>query len=74
MDTEKDKDIKNEDSFDINDAIFNQSLKEARTKFEKLYFNFHMKKNMSTTDLAKKSGVERTHLYRKLKALGIKSK
>ena len=33
-----------------------------------------MKKNMSTTDLAKKSGVERTHLYRKLKALGIKSK
>tara|TARA_B100001769_G_scaffold272679_1_gene267505 strand:+ start:2511 stop:3752 length:1242 start_codon:yes stop_codon:yes gene_type:complete len=74
LDTEKDKDIKNEDSFDINDAIFNQSLKEARTKFEKLYFNFHMKKNMSTTDLAKKSGVERTHLYRKLKALGIKSK
>ena len=71
---EKNISVQNKDSFDISDSIFNQSLKEAREKFETLYFKFHMKKKLSTTDLAKKSGIERTHLYRKLKALGIKTK
>ena len=33
-----------------------------------------MKKKLSVSDLAKESGVEITHLYRKLKSLGIKSK
>ncbi|MFL2980204.1 MAG: response regulator [Methylophilaceae bacterium] len=74
LDVKKNISVKNKDSFDINDSIFNQSLKEAREKFETLYFEFHMKKKLSTTDLAKQSGVERTHLYRKLKALGIKTK
>ena len=60
--------------FNFNETIFNKSLKEAREEFEKLYFNFHMQKKLSVSDLAKKSGVERTHLYRKLKSLGIKSK
>jgi len=58
----------------ISEIIFNQPLKEARDSFEKLYFKFHMKKNLTVTDLAKKSGVERTHLYRKLKSLGVKNK
>ena len=58
----------------FSETIFNKSLKEAREEFEKLYFNFHMQKKLSVSDLAKKSGVERTHLYRKLKSLGIKSK
>ena len=49
-------------------------IKEAREEFEKIYFNFHMQKKSSVSGLAKKSGVERTHLYRKLKSLGIKSK
>ncbi len=61
-------------SFNFSETIFNRSLKEARVEFEKLYFNFHMQKKLSVSDLAKKSGVERTHLYRKLKSLGIKSK
>ncbi len=61
-------------SFNLSETIFNKSLKEAREEFEKLYFNFHMRKKLSVSDLAKKSGVERTHLYRKLKSLGIKSK
>ena len=74
LDVEKNIIVQNKDSFDISDSIFNQSLKEAREKFETLYFKFHMKKKLSTTDLAKKSGIERTHLYRKLKALGIKTK
>jgi len=63
-----------QDASDISENIFNKSLKEAREEFEKLYFNFHMQKKLSVSDLAKKSGVERTHLYRKLKSLGIKSK
>ena len=58
----------------FSETIFNKSLKEAREEFEKSYFNFHMQKKLSVSDLAKKSGVERTHLYRKLKSLGIKSK
>ena len=61
-------------SFNFSETIFNRSLKEAREEFEKAYFNFHMKKKLSVSNLAKKSGVERTHLYRKLKYLGIKSK
>lgn len=61
-------------SFNFSETIFNKSLKEAREEFEKSYFNFHMQKKLSVSDLAKKSGVERTHLYRKLKSLGIKSK
>ena len=60
--------------FNFSETIFNKSLKEAREEFEKSYFNFHMQKKLSVSDLAKKSGVERTHLYRKLKSLGIKSK
>lgn len=61
-------------SFNFSETIFNKPLKEAREEFEKSYFNFHMQKKLSVSDLAKKSGVERTHLYRKLKSLGIKSK
>ena len=58
----------------ISETIFNQTLKDARDNFEKLYFNFHMQKKISVSELAKKSGVERTHLYRKLKSLGITDK
>ena len=57
----------------MSENIYNQTLKEARDNFEKLYFKFHMKKKLSVSELAKLSGVERTHLYRKLKTLGIKS-
>jgi len=56
----------------MSEKIYNQTLKEARDNFEKLYFKFHMKKKISISELAKLSGVERTHLYRKLKILGIK--
>jgi two-component system nitrogen regulation response regulator NtrX len=70
---EENKTKKQEDTSNISEIIFNKSLKEAREEFEKLYFNFHMQNKLSVSDLAKKSGVERTHLYRKLKSLGIKS-
>jgi len=71
---EKNKTYKDESINIISEKIFNQTLKEARDNFEKLYFKFHMKKKISILDLAKKSGLERTHLYRKLKVLEIKNK
>ena len=50
-------------------------LRVARDDFERFYFQHHMaviSSNMSK--LAEISGLERTHLYRKLKQLGIKIK
>jgi two-component system, NtrC family, nitrogen regulation response regulator NtrX len=72
----KDKNNQNllEDNLFNGDKIFDKTLKEARGNFEKLYFQFHMQNKLSVTELAKKSGIERTHLYRKLKSLGIKGK
>jgi len=49
-------------------------LKEARDLFEKEYFEYHLAKNVSISEIAKIADVERTHLYRKLKQLGIKTK
>lgn len=49
------------------------SLREAREHFDKLYFNYQMdKENGNVTRVADNMGIERTHLYRKLKQLGIK--
>ncbi len=47
-------------------------LREARDAFEKSYFEFHLAKEAgSMTRVAEKTGLERTHLYRKLKQLGV---
>jgi DNA-binding NtrC family response regulator len=47
-------------------------LREARDGFEKAYFEFHLaKEGGSMTRVAEKTGLERTHLYRKLKQLGV---
>ena len=47
-------------------------LREARDAFEKSYFEFHLaKESGSMTRVAEKTGLERTHLYRKLKQLGV---
>jgi two-component system, NtrC family, nitrogen regulation response regulator NtrX len=52
-----------------------QPLREARDEFERLYFQHHMKDGANhMTKLAEIAGLERTHLYRKLKQLGIKIK
>jgi DNA-binding NtrC family response regulator len=49
-----------------------QPLREARDAFEKAYFEFHLaKEGGSMTRVADKTGLERTHLYRKLKQLGV---
>lgn len=47
-------------------------LRDARDAFEKAYFEFHLaKEGGSMTRVAEKTGLERTHLYRKLKQLGV---
>jgi DNA-binding NtrC family response regulator len=47
-------------------------LREARDDFEKAYFEFHLaQEGGSMTRVAEKTGLERTHLYRKLKQLGV---
>ncbi len=54
-------------SFDLD-----RPLREARDAFEKSYFEFHLvKEGGSMTRVAEKTGLERTHLYRKLKQLGV---
>lgn len=47
-------------------------LREAREHFDSLYFSYHMQKeNGNMTRVAKNVGLERTHLYRKLKQLDV---
>ena len=59
----------------VNLAFLNQPLREARDDFERMYFQHHMKDALNNmSKLADIAGLERTHLYRKLKQLGIKIK
>ena len=52
--------------------MFNQPMREAREAFERLYFEHHLKSERGNmTRVADKTGLERTHLYRKLKQLGL---
>ena len=52
--------------------ILDKPLRESRDEFEKAYFEYHLaKENSSMTRVAEKTGLERTHLYRKLKQLGV---
>lgn len=51
---------------------FDLPLREARDTFERVYFEHHLaKEGGSMTRVAEKTGLERTHLYRKLKQLGV---
>jgi len=48
-------------------------LRAARDYFDAIYFDYHLRKEVgSVARLAEKVGLERTHLYRKFKQLGIK--
>lgn len=51
---------------------FDMPLREARDMFERAYFEYHLlREHGSMTRVAEKTGLERTHLYRKLKQLGV---
>ncbi len=52
--------------------MLDKPLRETRDEFEKAYFEYHLaRENGSMTRVAEKTGLERTHLYRKLKQLGV---
>lgn len=51
---------------------FDLPLRQAREQYEKAYLQYHLGENAGNmSQLAKITGMERTHLYRKMKALGI---
>jgi len=48
-------------------------FRQARECFDTLYLNYHINKTAgNVAEVADRIGIERTHLYRKLKQLGIK--
>ena len=54
---------------------FELPLKEAREQFERAYLEYRLRKaGGSVSKVAAAAGVERTHLYRKLRGLGIDPK
>jgi len=54
---------------------FDQPLRQAREQFEKAYLDYQLEKHMgNVSKMAKEAGMERTHLYRKLRSLGVEIK
>jgi DNA-binding NtrC family response regulator len=61
--------MQNEHLFSVS---FDLPLREARDAFERAYFEHHLvREGGSMTRVAERTGLERTHLYRKLKQLGV---
>ena len=53
-------------------AEFELPLKEAREQFERAYLEYRLRRTGgSVSKVATSAGIERTHLYRKLRGLGI---
>jgi len=51
---------------------FHQPLRDARDAFERLYMQYHLdRERYSVTRISDITGLERTHVYRKLKQLGL---
>ena len=64
-----------QDENPIVENLLDMPLREAREAFEKQYLLHQLKRvNGSVSKLAELVGMERTHLYRKLRSLGIGSK
>ncbi len=71
-------------SVDMDTAVYNamqitidmdMDLREAREAFEREYLSRHLELcGHNMTELARRVGQERTHLYRKLKSLGLQTK
>jgi two-component system nitrogen regulation response regulator NtrX len=59
----------------LQSGIFELPLREAREQFEREYLSYQLRKaGGSVGKLAESVGMERTHLYRKLRSLGIDPK
>jgi two-component system, NtrC family, nitrogen regulation response regulator NtrX len=56
----------------MTEVAFDRPYREAREAFERIYFEHLLaREHGSMSRVAERSGLERTHLYRKLKALGL---
>ncbi len=56
-------------------ANFDLPLRQAREQFEKAYLEYQLNKHAgNVSKMAKEVGMERTHLYRKLRSLGVEIK
>ena len=54
---------------------FDQPLRQARESFEKAYLEYQLEKHEGNVSrMAQEVGMERTHLYRKLRSVGIEIK
>ena len=54
---------------------FDQPLRDARDAFEKAYLEYQLEKHAgNVSQMAEEAGMERTHLYRKLRDRGIEIK
>jgi len=69
-----DRDRSYEMAGDVMKLPLDVPLREARTEFEKLYLVRQLEKvDGNIVELARIVGMERTHLYRKLRSVGIKA-
>ena len=60
------------DAQDAPELGLDRPYREAREAFERMYFERLLGREQgSMSRVAERSGLERTHLYRKLKALGL---
>jgi len=56
-------------------SLFDGPLRDARDGFERLYLEYNLEHTQgNVTAMAEIAGMERTHLYRKMKTLGINPK
>lgn len=61
------------DKASLLDSVIDLPLREARDAFEREYLIRHLEKcHGNVSRLAERVGMERTHLYRKMRALGVK--
>lgn len=66
---------KNESSTSWHEKLYQLPLREARESFERGYLLHQLKQvNGNISKLSERVGMERTHLYRKLRTLGISTK
>lgn len=54
---------------------FDQPIRQAREEFERAYLEYQLEKHDgNVSQMAEEAGMERTHLYRKLRSVGIEIK
>jgi DNA-binding NtrC family response regulator len=64
-----------DNTIDLPQSLFDRELRDARDSFERLYLQRNLEQTQGNVSaLAEIAGMERTHLYRKMKLLGVNPK